>query len=614
MRLPLSGNTLRLWRNVFRLLARSSPGLSIAGAVLTLLEVILGIGVLYVIKLLIDILTERLSSPDPAEGLGPVFFYLMLAGGALLGAVAVQSVGAFVRTAQGMRVSEHVDREIHDRAISVDLGFYESPAYFDSLQRARQSGTQRPAQVVASVLLLAKSVVFLGAILVMLTGIDWRILPGILIAVAAVLAVRLHFTRKLFDWQRERAQLERRAGYLDWLITSDMHAKELRIGGLGGYLRDGYSELRSRINTQHLRIERSRAAGEMLVSALGALVFAGATAFLVFEALDGRQSIGDLVLFVLLFRRAEGSGREMVQHAAKLYDDQLYLRQLFDFLSVESRIAAPARPREMPSRLSEGLRFEHVDFRYPGNEAPTLSDITLHVPPGKVVALVGANGSGKTSLIKLLTRLYDPDRGRLTLEGTDIREFRPEDYRKLFSVVFQDYATYAATVRDNIRFGDIARPPSDPGIVAAAQRAGADGFVQGLHSGYDTPLSRMFDDGQEISIGQWQRIALARAFFPQTRFIIMDEPSSALDPQAEFELFENFRDAIGDRGALLISHRLSTVRLADYTYVLDRGRIVEEGTHETLVSRGGHYADLFEMQGRRYRETAQATPVRTPST
>jgi ATP-binding cassette subfamily B protein len=571
------------------------------GAALTLLEVILGIGVFYIIKLLIDVLTTRLSSPEPTQELGDVFLYLALAGGALLAAVAAQSLGTFVRTAQGMQVGEHIDREIHERAVAVDLGFYESPAYFDSLQRARQAGTQRPAQVVGGVLLFAKSLVFLAGVLVMLTGIDWRILPGILIAVAAVLAVRLHFTRKLFDWQRERAQLERRAAYLDWLITSDVHAKELRIGGLGGHLRDAYSELRALINAQHLRIERSKAIGELLVSALGALVFAGATAFLVFEALAGRQTIGNLVMFVLLFRRAESSGRELVQHAAKLYDDQLYLRQLFDFLSIERRIVAPAVPKEIPDQLTDGLRLEHVSFRYPSNREPTLSDITLHLPPGKVVALIGANGSGKTSLIKLITRLYDPDEGSIALDGTDIREFSPEEYRRLFSVIFQDYAMYASTVRDNIRFGDIARPPDDADIVGAAVRAGADGFVRKLNRGYDTPLSRMFDDGQELSIGQWQRLALARAFFPETRFIIMDEPSSALDPQAEFELFENFREAIGDRGALVISHRLSTVRMADYTYVLDQGRIVEQGTHQALVDQCGHYAELFEMQGRKYR-------------
>jgi ATP-binding cassette subfamily B protein len=306
-------------------------------------------------------------------------------------------------------------------------------------------------------------------------------------------------------------------------------------------------------------------------------------------------------MFVLLFRRAESSGREMVQHAAKLYDDQLYLRQLFDFLSIERRIAAPAAPKPIPERLTEGLRLENVSFRYPSNREPTLSNISLHLPPGKVVALVGANGSGKTSLIKLMTRLYDPDEGRITLDGTDIRAFHPDAYRAIFSVVFQDYATYAATVRDNIRFGDIDRPAEDAGIVAAAVRARADGFIEKLNRGYDTPLSRMFDGGQELSIGQWQRLALARAFFPETRFIVMDEPSSALDPQAEFELFERFRDAIGDRGALVISHRLSTVRMADYCYVLDQGRIVEQGTHDALVGLGGRYAQLFEMQGRRYR-------------
>jgi ATP-binding cassette subfamily B protein len=214
---------------------------------------------------------------------------------------------------------------------------------------------------------------------------------------------------------------------------------------------------------------------------------------------------------------------------------------------------------------------------------------------------VGENGSGKTSLIKLLTRLYDPTQGRITLDGRDIRSFDPVDYRRIFSVIFQDYSRYAATVGDNIRFGDVRQHETTPRIMKAAQQADAEVFIRTLDQGYDTPLTRMFDDGRELSLGQWQRVALARAFFPQSEFIIMDEPTSAMDPRAEFELFENFRAKIGHRAALIISHRLSTVRMADYTYVLEKGRIIEQGTHDNLVAARGHYADLFERQGRHYR-------------
>ena len=592
---------LAVWPKVLRLLRYSSLKLSIVVFILTALEAVVSIGVLYVIKLLIDAISTQFATETADTG--PVFFYLTLTGAGLLGAVTIQTLANLARTAQGLRVADYVDREIHSRAISVDLGFYESPAYFDSLQRAREAGTQRPAQVVSTVLMLLKSAVFLVGILIMLAGIEWRLLPAILLAMLAVLFIRLKFTRTLFQWQKDRIQLERRAGYLDWLMTSDFHAKELRLGNLGTYLKDLYSELRHRIRSEHYAIEKRKAIAELIVSGLGTIIFAGAIAFLVMRTLAGNLTVGDLVLFVLLFRRAESSGQEFVRHVSKLYDDQLFLGQLFSFLSVEPEIKAPATPTPIPDPLASGLKFEDVTFQYAANKEPALEDISLTVKPGQVVALVGENGSGKTSLIKLMARLYDPGAGRITLDGQDIRDFDPVAYRKLFSVIFQDYSRYATTAAENIRFGDITKAENTPAIMDAAKRADADGFIEALEQGYETPLTRMFDDGRELSLGQWQRIALARAFFPASKFIIMDEPTSAMDPRAEFELFENFRAKIGDRAALVISHRLSTVRMADYTYVLDKGRIIEHGTHDDLVSRQGHYADLFERQGRHYRDS-----------
>lgn len=591
---------LAVWPKVFRLLRYSSLRMSIIVFILTAIEAVVSIGVLYIIKLLIDVISTQFGNADTTDT-GPVFFYLALTGVGLIAAVTVQTLANLARTAQGMLVVDYVDREIHSRAISVDLGFYESPAYFDSLQRAREAGAQRPAQVVSTVLLLFKSALFLIAILVMLASIEWRLLPAILIAMLAVLFIRLKFTKVLFQWQKARIQLERRAGYLDFLITSDFHAKELRLGNLGTHLKDLYSELRKRIRKEHYAIEKRKAVAELIVSGLGATIFAGATAFLVMRTLSGSLSVGDLVLFVLLFRRAESSGQEFVRHVSKLYDDQLFLGQLFDFLSVEAEIKGPVTPLPLPTPITSGLKFEDVTFQYPSNAEPALDTVNLTVKPGQVVALVGENGSGKTSLIKLMARLYDPSSGRITLDGQDIREFDPIAYRKLFSVIFQDYSRYATTVAENIRFGDITQPENTPEIIEAGKRADADSFLSTLEQGYDTPLTRVFDDGRELSLGQWQRVALARAFFPASQFIIMDEPTSAMDPRAEFELFENFREKIGGRAALVISHRLSTVRMADYTYVLDNGKIIEHGTHDDLVAAQGHYADLFERQGRHYR-------------
>lgn len=583
----------RIWVEVFSLLRESSPRLTVISIFLIVTEIAAGLGVLLLIKWLIDALT--------AEAIGEIFTYLACVFGALLIAALTQAASAYVRVAQGIAVGEAVTAHIHDRAVDVDLAFYESPAYFDSLERARRAGPQRPAQVVSNLFLLTKSAIFLIGAMIMLAAIEWRILPAVLLSVAAVLVVRLWFTRRAYQWQRDKVQLERRASYADWLITSDHHAKELRIGGLAAYLIGEFQALRLQINTGQLAIEKRRARAEVLVSGVGAIVFAGAVAFLVIQTAEGQQTIGDLVLFVLLFRRVEASGREFVQNMARLYDDQLFLSHLFDFLDVKPLLDVPRNPVSIPAPLKAGLHFENVRFCYPANDTDALTAIDMVIKPGQIVALVGENGSGKTSLIKLLTRLYDPNEGRITLDGTDIRRFDPAAYRNLFGVVFQDFARYASSATENIGMGDIDRRKDLPAIKAAAETAAARGFIDILPRGFNTPLTRMFDDGRELSIGQWQRLALARTFFKDASFLILDEPSSALDPQAEFDLFENFREKISGRAALVISHRLSTVRLADYTYVLDKGRIIEAGTHDELVAKGGKYATLFETQGRSYR-------------
>lgn len=587
-----------LLKQVLRLLKYSSRRLSIAVGVVTLAEAVFSILGLWLIKELID----ALSAEEALADANRVFALLAGIGAATFVTLTLQAWGNLLRIWQGMLVADYIDREIHDRAIKVDLGFYESPAYFDSLQRARQAGTQRPAQMIGTILGLLKALVFLTAILVMLAGIEWRLLPVLLIAVLSALVVRLYFTRQLYEWQQKRVQLERRASYFDWLLTSDIHAKELRLNELGPFFREAYSTLRQRIRAEQLRIEQSKALSEIGVSVVGAGVFVGAIAWLVLRTMDGTFSLGDLVLFVLLFRRAEQSGRDTVGGLSRLYDDQLFLGQLFAFLEVKPRLVAPASPKPLPQAVAKGLTLEGVSFGYPETgRGLALEAIDMALPPGKLVALVGENGSGKTTLIKLMTRLYDPDGGRIALDGTDIRDFDPLLYRSLFSVIFQDFAKYATSADENIWYGDAGHPLDTARTRRAGRRAGADAFLKKLPQGYETPLSRAFDDGQELSIGQWQRVALARAFLPETKFIIMDEPTSAVDPAAEMELFDTLRERIDDRGALIISHRLSTIRHVDYTYVLQHGRIVEHGNHDDLVRMKGVYGELFGRQAAYFR-------------
>jgi ATP-binding cassette, subfamily B, bacterial len=589
-----------VWSQSFALLRRACPRLSIFVGIGAILEAAANLGVLYAIKELVDSLSRHIGAEHDSAGHEPLMA-VAVTGVVILASVLITKVNGFLRMKQGLLVTEYVDRKLHERAARVDLEFFDSPLYHDTLERARSGGSERPAQVVSSLVSTLRASIEIAFVLTLLSNIEWRLFPLLLLPLLAALVARLLYTRRQFEWRMIRSQLERRAGYLDWLLTSPVTAKELRLHGTGDYFQQQYRSVRTQLNDEQTKLERARVWTEALVAIVGAVVFVAAAGWLIQQTIQNQRPVGDVVFFVLLLRRTESGGSELIGNISKVVDDQLYLSRLFEFLSLKPRISMPASPRTMPAGIVDGVRLENVSFQYEGAPRPALQNISMHIPPDKVVALVGENGSGKTTLIKLLTRLYDPTSGVVTLDGADIRSYDPEEYRKLFSVIFQDFAFYAASAGENIRLGDIATESGADRIREAAERAGAASFIELLPNAYDTRLTKLFDGGQELSIGQWQRLALARAFYPRSRFIVLDEPTSAVDPKAEDDLFQDFRRKIGGRGALLISHRLSTVRLADYTYVLENGIIIEHGTHEELVRAGGSYAVLFDKQARHYR-------------
>jgi ATP-binding cassette subfamily B protein len=333
---------------------------------------------------------------------------------------------------------------------------------------------------------------------------------------------------------------------------------------------------------------------------VAAVVGFSALGYIAYSAFQGTTTLGELVMYFGAFQVAMGALRPTLAGLAELYENNLFLSSLYEFLDVPPTVSDPPVPAPVPSPWRAGLTAEHVSFRYPGTDAQVLDSVCLDIRPGEVVALVGRNGSGKTSLTKLLCRLYDPDAGRIAIDGTDLREFAAADLRRQISVIYQDFGRYHMTARENIRLGSPELSPDDPIIVAAARWAGIHDELVELPQGYDTMLSRMLADGVELSIGQWQKLALARAYVRRSQLIILDEPTSSLDAAAEFAFFERFREMAQGRAALIISHRFSTVRMADRVFVLDGGRVVEQGTHASLVAANGLYAGLYGKQASYY--------------
>ena len=416
--------------------------------------------------------------------------------------------------------------------------------------------------------------------------------------------VRVRFSRQMYAWQRQRTMSERQSWYFHWLLTDGSRAKEVRLFGLGELLRGMYRDVRQILRTERIGIARRRAVADFASGAAAVLAIFGTFAYIVWQTISGAISLGSMVMYYQAFQTGLSSLQSVLGGMASLYEDNLFLTYYREFMALEPRVLPPARPAPVPRPMTEGIRFEAVDFSYPDTDRTALAGISLAVRPGEVTALVGANGSGKTTLVKLLCRLYDPTSGAITLDGADLRGFDVDELRRHMSVIFQDFAQYQMTARENIRMGNVelaaGDSATDAAIEAAARDAGAEAAIRGLRHGYDTMLGKWFEEGEELSVGEWQKVALARAFVRDAQILVFDEPTSALDPETEWRVFEHIKELAGGRAVVLISHRFSTVRTADRIHILEGGRIVESGAHDELMALNGRYAHMYEVQARAY--------------
>ena len=586
-----------------KLLFQSARLATITLFVLTLAAAVLPLGVAYAGKAIVDAVAARSREAT----LRWVLVELALVASLAL----VQRGMGLLRSLIGARLGLDINGAILEKALTLELRHFEEPSVYDQLTRARREASSRPLAMVSETFGIVQSLVTLagyGALLFRWSGfavlaLALASLPG---AIAEVKLGNLAF--RIRNWRSPEA---RKLNYLEYVLANDAHAKEVKLFGIGPLLLERFRSLGEKFYAEDRSLAVKRAGLGWGLSLLGTGAFYACYASMAVGAASGDLTLGDLVLYGISFRQGQQAFQSILSSLGGMYEHNLYMSNLFSYLAIPTNDGANARPPALASEATtgegedgreRGIRFEGVSFRYPGQEKLALSKLDLFVPRGQSVALVGHNGAGKTTLIKLLTRLYAPTDGRILLDGKDLVDWDLDALRRRIGVVFQDYNRYQLTARENVGFGSTPHMEDADRLTRAITRGGAEEVLSTLPSGLDTQLGRWFKDGTELSGGQWQKVALARAFMrEEADVLVLDEPTAALDAEAEHAVFERFRKLAEGRTTFVVSHRFPTVRMADRILVIDGGRVIEEGTHAELVAKDGRYARMFALQAEGYR-------------
>jgi ATP-binding cassette subfamily B protein len=589
-------------KRALELVWTTSRPLTIAFAVMTLIAGTLPAAVAYVGALIVDAVVAAIQADVAGrDALTRHALLLVLAEGALVAAIAGAQRGlSLCQSLLRAQLGNRVNVMILEKALTLDLQHFENSDFYDKLTRARREASSRPLSLVTRTFGLAQNAISLlsfGSLLLHFS--PWAVVLLILAGLPAFLAEAKFSGDKfrLFLWRSPETRMQL---YLETVLAREDHAKEVKLFGLGPLFLERYRNIFTKLYREDRNLTIRRDTWGFFLGLIATATLYGAYAWIALSAIATRITLGQMTMYLMLFRQGQSAVSAILSAVGGMYEDNLYLSTLYDYL--ETPVDNHKGEAVRGPHPEDGIRFENVTFTYPGAEKPTLVDINLHIKPGESLALVGENGSGKTTLIKLLTRLYAPTSGRILLDGQDLREWEETTLRDRIGVIFQDFTRYQLLLGENIGAGDVRHFEDEVRWRDAGEKGMAAPIVETLPQGYHTPLGKWFNDGRELSGGQWQKIALSRAFMrSRADILVLDEPTSAMDASAEATIFEHFRTLTRGRIAILISHRFSTVRMADQIVVIEEGRIVEQGSHEALMRLGGHYSHLFSLQAKGYR-------------
>ncbi len=581
----------------FKLIWETNKGMAVGNAFLRLVKSAIPLAILWVGKEIVDEVIRLIDAADKDMS------YMWLLVGIELGLVVFSSLLnrgiALLDSLLGDLFSNATSVKLIQHAASLDLYQFEDANFYDKLERARRQTNSRTA-LMSQVLTQLQDTITIGFLAVGLIAFNPWLLVLLLVAVIPSFLGESHFNQRSYsltqNWTPQRRELD----YLRYIGASDMTAKEVKIFGLENFLADRFKQISDDYYVANKNIAVKRASWGGLLSTVGTLAYYGAFVFIILQTVGGIITVGTLTFLSGSFQRMQNMLQVIMNRFSKIAEGALYLQDLFDFFAIRPTIIYDPKSVSVPRPIQKGFTFENVSFKYPNSEKYAIRNLSFHLKPGEKLALVGENGAGKTTLVKLLARLYEPTEGRILLDGVDVKEYNLQQLRKEIGIIFQDFVRFQMKAAENIAIGNIVNVKELPAIREAAQKSLADTVVEELPEKYQQVLGKRFANGVDLSGGQWQKVALARAYMRDAQLLILDEPTAALDARAEHEVFLRFSELITGKMAVLISHRFSTVRMADRILFLENGQLKELGSHEELIAQNGKYAELFHLQAKGY--------------